>query len=177
MSSFLLVCRPCAACGCVEQGVRVSLPRSLLCCPPSSRSHLGQAVAAACRVARHSRCGGRCAYAAGCGLLTLSSFAASRVVSSLSSSFPLPFRRTRHARMCPRCSAICCRHCVVGGTFHCYHFHDSVLSFLFLRQNSAINKRGFNNSLRDSRKIFTEDGSVTRSNGATGSLSAENGTC
>ena len=49
--------------------------------------------------------------------------------------------------------------------------------FWFLRQNSAINKRGFNNSLRDSRKIFTEDGSVTRSNGATGSLSAENGTC
>ncbi|RGT29724.1 hypothetical protein DWX38_15020 [Bacteroides clarus] len=49
--------------------------------------------------------------------------------------------------------------------------------FLFLRQNSAINKRGFNNSLRDSRKIFAEDGSVTRSNGATGSLSAENGTC
>ena len=49
--------------------------------------------------------------------------------------------------------------------------------FLYLRQNSAINKRGFNNSLRDSRKIFTEDGSVTRSNGATGSLSAENGTC
>ena len=47
---------------------------------------------------------------------------------------------------------------------------------MFLRQNSAINKRGFNNSLRDSRKIFTEDGSVTRSNGATGSLSAENGT-
>ncbi|MTU85337.1 hypothetical protein GMD86_09060 [Parabacteroides merdae] len=48
--------------------------------------------------------------------------------------------------------------------------------FLFLRQNSAINKRGFNNSLRDSRKIFAEDGSVTRSNGATGSLSAENDT-
>ncbi|RGK60929.1 hypothetical protein DXD03_14470 [Bacteroides xylanisolvens] len=48
--------------------------------------------------------------------------------------------------------------------------------FLFLRQNSAINKRGFNNSLRDSRKIFTEDGSITRSNGATGSLSAENDT-
>ena len=48
---------------------------------------------------------------------------------------------------------------------------------MFLRQNSAINEGGFNNSLRDSRKIFPEDGSVTRSNGATGSLSAENGTC
>ena len=44
---------------------------------------------------------------------------------------------------------------------------EKIPFFLFLRQNSAINKRGFNNSLRDSRKIFAEDGSVTRSNGAT----------
>ncbi len=52
----------------------------------------------------------------------------------------------------------------------------SVLSFCFCDKILAINKRGFNNSLRDSRKIFAEDGSVTRSNGATGSLSAENDT-
>ncbi len=63
-----------------------------------------------------------------------------------------------------------------GGTFHRYHFH--IQSFLFVSAAKFGNKqKGFNNSLRDSRKIFTEDGSVTRSNGATGSLSAENGTC
>ena len=57
-------------------------------------------------------------------------------------------------------------HCHVCGTFHRYHFH--VLSFfLFLRQSSAINKRGFNNSLRGSREIFPRNGSVTRTNGAT----------
>ena len=47
---------------------------------------------------------------------------------------------------------------------------------LFLRQNSAINKRGFNSSLRDSRKIFIGNGSVTRTDGETCCLSVENGT-
>ncbi|NPD82173.1 hypothetical protein HPS57_09345 [Prevotella sp. PINT] len=47
---------------------------------------------------------------------------------------------------------------------------------MFLRQSSGINKGGINNSLHDSRKIFMEDGSVTRSNGATSGLSAENDT-
>ncbi|EFK63243.1 hypothetical protein HMPREF9008_02328 [Parabacteroides sp. 20_3] len=45
-----------------------------------------------------------------------------------------------------------------------------------MRQNSAINKRGFNNSLRDSRKIFFESDSVTRTTGATSCRIAENGT-
>ncbi|KAB5319095.1 hypothetical protein GKD33_21185 [Parabacteroides merdae] len=47
---------------------------------------------------------------------------------------------------------------------------------MFLRQNSAINKRGFNSSLRDSRKIFIGNGSVTRTDGETCCLSVENGT-
>ncbi len=50
-----------------------------------------------------------------------------------------------------------------------------VLSFVSLRQNSAINKRSFNNSLRDSRKIFFESDSVTRTTGATNCHIAENG--
>ncbi|RGJ72244.1 hypothetical protein DWY66_17500 [Parabacteroides merdae] len=49
--------------------------------------------------------------------------------------------------------------------------------FWCLRQNSAINKRGFNSSLRVSRKIFIGNGSVTRTDGATYSLSAENDMC
>ncbi|KAA5449968.1 hypothetical protein F2Y34_09910 [Bacteroides caccae] len=49
--------------------------------------------------------------------------------------------------------------------------------FWFLRQNSAINKRGFNSSLRGSRKIFTDNGSVTRTDGATSCLLAGNGAC
>ncbi|NBH90507.1 hypothetical protein D7V78_16975 [Parabacteroides distasonis] len=44
--------------------------------------------------------------------------------------------------------------------------------FWFMRQNSAINQRGFNNSLRGSRKIFTDNGSVTRTDGATSCLLA-----
>ncbi|RGY84981.1 hypothetical protein DXA21_18455 [Parabacteroides distasonis] len=48
---------------------------------------------------------------------------------------------------------------------------------MFLRQNSAINQMGFNSSLRGSRKIFTDNGSVTRTDGATSCLLAGNGTC
>ncbi|RGI78091.1 hypothetical protein DXD90_05675 [Bacteroides uniformis] len=48
---------------------------------------------------------------------------------------------------------------------------------MFLGQSSAINKGGFNNSLRDSRKIFIGNGSVTRQNDATNCLIAENRTC
>ncbi|ROS95449.1 hypothetical protein ED328_15000 [Muribaculaceae bacterium Isolate-001 (NCI)] len=44
--------------------------------------------------------------------------------------------------------------------------------FWFLWQNSAINQRGFNSSLRVSRKIFMGNGSVTRTDGATYSLLA-----
>ncbi|EEU52724.1 hypothetical protein HMPREF0619_00295 [Parabacteroides sp. D13] len=47
----------------------------------------------------------------------------------------------------------------------------------FMRQNSAINQRGFNSSLRGSRKIFTDNGSVTRTDGATSCLLAGNGMC
>ncbi|ATV39383.1 hypothetical protein CTM53_09840 [Prevotella intermedia] len=48
---------------------------------------------------------------------------------------------------------------------------------MFLRQNSAINQRGFNSSLRGSRKIFTDNGSVTRTDDATSCLLVGNGTC
>ncbi|MBT9851442.1 hypothetical protein GPL07_13635 [Phocaeicola vulgatus] len=51
------------------------------------------------------------------------------------------------------------------------------LFFWFLRQNSAINQRGFNSSLRGSRKIFMDNGSVTRTDGATSCLLAGNGAC
>jgi len=46
-------------------------------------------------------------------------------------------------------------HSLICGTLDCYHFHIQ-LFLLFLWQSSAINKDGFNSSLRDSRKIFME---------------------
>ncbi|NPD54460.1 hypothetical protein HPS53_06530 [Prevotella sp. PTAC] len=49
--------------------------------------------------------------------------------------------------------------------------------FWFLWQNSAINQRGFNSSLRVSRKIFMGNGSVTRTGGATSCLLAGNDMC
>ena len=132
-------------------------------------------------------------------VLTLSRCAASRVVSNLSGD--AAFLSPEAARTCAAISAICsvndrkaelsivitfifsplflfifmnigCASAYRSSKFDALHSACS----MFLRQNSAINKRGFNNSLRDSRKIFAEDGSVTRSNGATGSLSAENDT-
>ena len=107
-------------------------------------------------------------------VLTLSRCAASRVVSNLSGDAALLSPET--ARTCAAISAICSVNDRKTELSIVITFIFSPF-FLYLRQNSAINKRGFNNSLRDSRKIFTEDGSVTRSNGATGSLSVENGTC
>ena len=133
-------------------------------------------------------------------VLTLSRCAASRVVSNLSGDAALLSPET--ARTCAAISAICSVNdrntelsiviTFIFSPFFLFIFmnigcasayRSSKLDALhsacsmFLRQNSAINEGGFNNSLRDSRKIFPEDGSVTRSNGATGSLSAENGTC
>lgn len=132
-------------------------------------------------------------------VLTLSRCAASRVVSNLSGDAALLSPET--ARTCAAISAICSVNdrntelsiviTFIFSPFFLFIFmnigcasayRSSKLDALhsacsmFLRQNSAINEGGFNNSLRDSRKIFPEDGSVTRSNGATGSLSAENDT-
>ncbi|EYA95288.1 hypothetical protein M141_2788 [Bacteroides fragilis str. S38L5] len=45
---------------------------------------------------------------------------------------------------------------------------------LFLRQSSAISKGGFNNSLRDSRKILFEFVSAIRTTGATNCQSEAN---
>ena len=57
-------CRPCAACGC-GTGCLLSLPRSLLCCPPiAAVSRKGGS--GSFRVPPHTRYGGRCAYAAWC---------------------------------------------------------------------------------------------------------------
>lgn len=61
-----------------------------------------------------------------------------------------------------------------------YTEHSIVITFmfclfLFLRQSSAINKRDFNNSLRDSHEIFLRNESVTRTNGATSYQLAEYG--
>ncbi|EXY77108.1 hypothetical protein M124_3995 [Bacteroides fragilis str. 3988T(B)14] len=47
---------------------------------------------------------------------------------------------------------------------------------LFLWQSSAIGEGGFNNSLRDSRKIFFEFVSAIRTIGATNCQSADNST-
>ena len=67
-----------------------------------------------------------------------------------------------------------------GNGTHVCRYLSIVITFIFspffwfLRQNSAINKRGFNSSLRVSRKIFIGNGSITRTDGATYSLSAGN---
>ena len=107
-------------------------------------------------------------------VLTFSRCAASRVVSNLSADFS--FLSPETARTCAAISAICSVNAVKAELSIVITFIFSPF-FWFLRQNSAINKRGFNSSLRVSRKIFIGNGSVTRTGGATYSLSAGNDMC
>ena len=167
-------CRPCAAVWFRFSSCGVAAS-SLTAHASEAGGRFQTAGSGICRAARHSRCVARCAYAGEVRVLTLSRCAASRVVKQPVGRCRFPCRRRRHGRV-PQSHAICSVNDRKAELSIVITFIFSPFFFV-LRQNSAITKGGFNNSLRDSRKIFTEDGSVTRSNSATGSLSAENGTC